>query len=550
MCGIFLLLNNENYDELFIIEQFNKGGHRGPENSTLDYLNNLKTNYIGFHRLAINGLNDDSNQPITIGDITIICNGEIYNYKDLYKQFDDVTPTTDSDCEVIIYCYKKYGIEYTLQLLDGVFAFALIDKDKIYIARDPFGVRPMYYFNNRTTWGFASELKQVDKFIVNNDTIIEQFPPSCFFSFNKKIDTWCFKEKKRYITPFIQSVENYDYDEILNYIHYYLTNAVVKRIHTSDRPIACLLSGGLDSSLITSIVSKNYSKKLKTFSIGLKGSEDLKYAKMVAEFLETDHTELVVSEKDFLDAIPEVIEKIESYDTTTVRASVGNYLLGKYISENSDCKVIFNGDGSDELCGGYLYMHNCPDKYEFDKECKRLLTDICYFDVLRSDRSISTNGLEPRTPFLDRTWVQYYLSIDPDIRFHPNHNQCEKYLLRKAFDNSCYLPKEVLWRTKEAFSDGVSSVNNSWYTIIENSLQGKYNVKNTENLTIINKPTTNEQMYYRMIFNKHYSNSQHTIPYFWMPKYTNASDSSARTLEFYKRLNKISDDTQNNKKIL
>ena len=141
-----------------------------------------------------------------------------------------------------------------------------------------------------------------------------------------------------------------------------------------------------------------------------KGSEDLKYAKIVADFLDTDHTEIIVSDEDFFNAIPEVIEKIESYDTTTVRASVGNYLLGKYIAENTDCKVIFNGDGSDELCGGYLYFHNCPDELEFDKECKRLLNDISYFDVLRSDRSISTNGLEPRTPFLDR--ITYYLSID------------------------------------------------------------------------------------------------------------------------------------------
>ena len=366
----------------------------------------------------------------------------------------------------------------------------------------------------------------------------------------KKKGEWRFKKSFQYVTNLIQPLEFTSYDDVYCNINKYLTSAVVKRIHTSDRPIACLLSGGLDSSLITSIVSKNYDKKLKTFSIGLKGSEDLKYAKIVADFLDTDHTEVIVSDEDFFSAIPEVIEKIESYDTTTVRASVGNYLLGKYIAENTDCKVIFNGDGSDELCGGYLYFHNCPDELEFDKECKRLLNDISYFDVLRSDRSISTNGLEPRTPFLDRTWVQYYLSIDPEIRFHPKHKQCEKYLLRKSFDDGTYLPKSVLWRTKEAFSDGVSSIKKPWYEIINNSISKKFNDNEDLDL-VVNNPVTNEQKYYRMLFNKYYNNSQDTIPYFWMPKYSNANDSSARTLDIYNKINNNVDEIiHKNKKIL
>ncbi len=553
MCGIFLLLNNNNYDELFITQQFLKAGHRGPEFSFLDFLNNNnKNDYIGFHRLAINGLDECSNQPIVIGNIKLICNGEIYNYKELYKNLG-VTPFTNSDCEVIIHCYKKYGIDYTLQLLDGVFAFVLLDNnnDTIFVARDPYGVRPMYTFTSiNNMWVFSSELKQVDKFYVKDTDNINQFPPSNCYILKKKQSQWHFHKSFQYITNLIQPLLITSYDDIYYNINKYLTSAVIKRIHTSDRPIACLLSGGLDSSLITSIVSKNYDKKLKTFSIGLKGSEDLRFAKVVADFLDTDHTEIVVSDDDFFNAIPEVIEKIESYDTTTVRASVGNYLLGKYISENTDCKVIFNGDGSDELCGGYLYFHNCPDELEFDKECKRLLNDISYFDVLRSDRSISTNGLEPRTPFLDRKWVQYYLSIDPSVRFHPKHNQCEKYLLRKAFDNGTYLPKEVLWRTKEAFSDGVSSVKKPWYEIINDNLLNKFQDIKTDEITI-NKPITSEQKYYRMLFNKYYANSQNTIPYFWMPKYCDASDSSARTLEIYKKINNnVYEKMMNNKKIL
>lgn len=205
-----------------------------------------------------------------------------------------------------------------------------------------------------------------------------------------------------------------------------LIYAVKKRvIGTTDRPVACLLSGGLDSSLIVALVSKFYPGKLETYSIGMKGSEDLKYAEVVAEYIESNHTSIIVSEEDFLEAIPEVIKAIESYDTTSVRASVGNYLIGKYIAKHSTAKVIFNGDGSDELAGGYLYFHAAPNNIEFDRECKRLLTDIHAFDVLRSDKCISSHGLEPRTPFLDRGWVDYYLSIPTDIR-KPKPGQMEK----------------------------------------------------------------------------------------------------------------------------
>ncbi|XP_065893700.1 asparagine synthetase [glutamine-hydrolyzing]-like, partial [Dysidea avara] len=270
-----------------------------------------------------------------------------------------------------------------------------------------------------------------------------------------------------------------------NEIREKLISAVRKRISTTERPIACLLSGGLDSSLITSIVSSfmdTKEKKLETYSIGLEGSEDLKYARLVANFLKTNHHEIIVSEMDFLEAIPEVIKTIESYDTTTVRASVGNYLVAKYIKENSDAKVIFNGDGSDEVTGGYMYFHKAPDSLSFDNECKRLLKDICYFDVLRSDRCISCHGLEARTPFLDKEFVRNYLSLPYKKRYHVEKKQCEKYLLRDAFGN--YLPTEVLFRTKEAFSDGVNLDMTKQYEI--------------------NPPQTKEQYYYRSVFEEFY----------------------------------------------
>ena len=239
------------------------------------------------------------------------------------------------------------------------------------------------------------------------------------------------------------------------------------------------------------------------------------------------------------EAIPEVIRAIESYDTTTVRASIGNYLLGKYISTHSEAKVIFNGDGSDELLGGYLYMNKCPDDIEFDKEVRRLLKDIHLFDVLRSDKSISSHGLEPRTPFLDKSFVNFILSIPPYYRNHKNGGcRIEKQILRNSFHFSCFvncdgnqiLPDEILWRKKEAFSDGVSSHGRSLYQILQEQIAFCMNFEKGDKFEA-NIET--EKMYYKKIFDEAYPNCSHILPYFWMPKYTNATDPSARTLNFY-----------------
>ena len=274
------------------------------------------------------------------------------------------------------------------------------------------------------------------------------------------------------------------------------------------------------------------------------GGSDLAYAKMVSTHINSNHTEIILTEDDFFNAIKDVIYSIESYDTTTVRASVGNYLIAKYISEHSDAKVIFNGDGSDELTGGYMYFHNCPSDIEFDFECKRLLKNIQYFDVLRSDRCISSHGLEARTPFLDRTFVHSYLSLPINIRNHNNGNKIEKYLLRKSIEqiDPNLLPYDVLWRAKEAFSDGVSSQEKSWFEIIQSKLEDKYSNETFEKLKKkydCNPPTTKEQLYYREIFENNYPDKGYIIPHFWMPQYTNATDSSARNLKIYKDKMKI-----------
>ena len=252
----------------------------------------------------------------------------------------------------------------------------------------------------------------------------------------------------------------------------------------------------------------------------MEGSEDIKYARKVAEFIGSDHHEYILSENEFLSNIENVIYDIESYDTTSVRASIGNWLISKKISEDSNCKVVFNGDGSDEVCGGYMYFHLAPDAVEFDKECKRLLNNIHFFDVLRSDRSISPHGLEARTPFLDRDFVNNYLSINPNLRHHSKNNQCEKYLLRRAFARDNLLPNEVLWRTKEAFSDGVSSQKKSWFETLQEYISDNI-FKNNENIVDTQKkyythniPKTQEQLYYRNVFDSHYKGCEKVIPYF------------------------------------
>ena len=536
MCGIFTILNGSKITS-DVEESFKKGEGRGPEFSKLDiYENNV---ILGFHRLAINGLNSVSNQPLHIGDVLLVCNGEIYNYKELFKMLK-VEPSTQSDCEVIAHCYKKFGIEYTLEMLDGVFAFTLYDtaKKEIYVARDKYGVRPLFQniFNliSKEIY-FASEMKMIHSL---SKEIIKQFTPGTYSKlvFDEETKLW---ERELNNKPYNFGVIGQSSVWYYNQIREKLMNAVKKRIDNTERPIACLLSGGLDSSLITSIVVEFMNvkgKKVETYSIGLEGSEDLKYAKIVADFLQTDHHEIIVSEKDFLDAIPEVIRTIESYDTTSVRASVGNYLVAKYISEHSEAKVIFNGDGSDEVTGGYMYFHKAPCSLSFDMECKRLLKDIHYFDVLRSDRSISCHGLEARTPFLDREFVYNFLSLPYELRNHTAKGKCEKYLLREAFVG--YLPNEVLYRTKEAFSDGVSKQTRSWYEIIQEHIE-TLNLDMTEKYEY-NPPQTKEQYYYRSVFESYYPKRATVIPYFWMPRFVeNATDSSARTLDVYKQQMKL-----------
>uniref|UniRef100_A0A6C0IAW0 asparagine synthase (glutamine-hydrolyzing) n=1 Tax=viral metagenome TaxID=1070528 RepID=A0A6C0IAW0_9ZZZZ len=518
MCGIFAYIGNS-IDHDRIKESFDQIKSRGPDHSALIKINNI---HFGFHRLSINDLSPLGNQPLSLDNLTLICNGEIYNYHQLKSEFNFQT-SSQSDCEIILHLYKHFNgdISKIVNNLDGEYSFIIHDSvnNEIYVARDPFGVRPLFFGSNDSgEYFFCSELKGLYKICDN----VQQFPSGAWLKYsNKELVKWF---DKNFVVDNSIILEQEIYPKIRDLFY----KAVNKRL-MSDRPVCCLLSGGLDSSLVASIVAKQFPRgHIHTFSIGMEDSPDLFYAKKVADFIGSTHHELVLTEQEFLDAIPETIKVIESYDTTTVRASVGNYLISKYIAQTTDFKVVFNGDGSDEF-GSYLYFGKAPTSVEFHKEANRLLDEIMYFDLLRSDRSISGNGLEARVPFLDIEFARYFASIPPIFKMH---SRMEKYILRKAFEPESLLPREVLWRSKMAFSDGISQKSKSWHTIINNYVDSII-PNDIDNNFDHCKPVLKESYYYRTIFESIYG-PQHSkvIPHFWLPRWCgNIVDPSARCLE-------------------
>jgi asparagine synthase (glutamine-hydrolysing) len=526
--------------------RFRENNSRGPETTSFTCVEETNL-YFGFHRLAINGLDISSDQPLvrSFGDMrmTLICNGEIYNSLDIHKEWGDKA-VSQSDCESIMTAYANCGT-CSIASLDGVFAFVLyVENDKwangkntMTMARDPFGVRPLYAFKGKHGFGVMSDLNTLECRDGQND--VSEFPPGTWAQYEIRKDVAHYMNERVFYTPYgiVPHSGLLGTSTLYERIRETLIRAVRKRVvGTCERPIACLLSGGLDSSLICSIVVRVLSSEVKgfdprsirTFSIGFGDDPtDFAYAREVAEFLGTTHTEIRTSFQDALNAIPEVVRAIGSCDVTTVRASVGNYLVARAIRETCDAKVILNGDGADEVMGGYLYFGAAPSQTAFDLECKRLLKDIHMFDVLRSDRSISMNGLEARTPYLDREFVEMYLSIPCSMRaWNLNLGQCEKWLVRRAFSatedyHTQWLPESVLWRKKEAFSDGVSSLERSWFEVVDEHVRAK--------------GYDGEKEYYRTLMEEAVGKTELT-PYMWMPRWCEAKDASARTLgELYSR---------------
>jgi asparagine synthase (glutamine-hydrolysing) len=598
MCGIYFqqLLMYEDGDYLNSKEDFlnaytssqqnfSKISHRGPDNSIFLNDKQFSKNYAcfwGFHRLAINGQTPESNQPFFIKNCRLICNGEIYNFRELIKEFNlQEEYKSQSDCEIIIHLYKKIGIKKTLDRLDGVFALVLHDYEKeiTYIARDPVGVRSLFIspygddYSYKTGIIVASEMKAVDY----SQNII-QFPPGCYAVYrNYKISSSDdFENVDESNIHFYSYYENLSIcenlssymrhkggeliriDRIYNYptvedteenicknIAKLFEEAVVKRL-MSDRKVGALLSGGLDSSSVVAIMCRHMpAKDLNTYSIGLKGSTDLVWARKVADYLGTNHHEVCLEEYEFLDYIGDTISQIESYDTTTVRASVPNYLISKYISANTDDCVIYCGDMSDEIFGSYRGFMKAQSEEEFKRENERMVRDVCYFDLLRSDKSISGAGLEARVPFADKKFLQYVMSIPPRYKMFDD-KRIEKYIFRKAFDG--LLPDDILWRRKEAFSDGVSGHERSWFQIIKDYVNKEVTDEEydksieREKLFKFKKvcpPYDKESYYYRRCFENNnkglsFTDSYEAFPYFWRHPFCEEKDPSARLLTCYK----------------
>lgn len=537
MCGIWCYFGvTKNADTATCEECVKKLLPRGPEYMSVVDIDQC---IFGFTRLAINGLTAAGNQPMKSpgGDWRVICNGEIFNYRELAAKFGIPAEYLGSDCYVIPFLLERFSCRDVCRLLDGVFAFAAyhIPSETLHVGRDSFGVRPL--FVGRLAGGaycFSSEVKGLVP-LGSSVKDISIFPPSSYGIFKVGYEpivkpwtslTW---HKQQFLADTEECA-----GDLQVWIRLYLVAAVEKRM-LSDRPVGALLSGGLDSSLVAALAAKiltEAGQQLHTFSIGL-GTEtpDLVAARKVAAHIGSVHHEIVLSPAEFLAAVEPTIHAVETYDITSVRASTGNWLLGKWIKENTDIKVVLNGDGSDELFGGYLYFYRAPNEQAFENEIERLLGEIHCYDVLRSERSMAAHGLESRTPFLDRQLVDYVRRL-PTSMFMCSKTQPEKWMLRKAFEGTGLLPDEILWRRKEAFSDGVSSKENSWFQMLQ-AAASQFAGKEQEYTH--NPPKTDEARWYRRIYEEAYGPAAATlIPHMWMPQWSpETTDPSARTLGLY-----------------
>lgn len=530
--------------------------HRGPDASRFMWMSSphgTTSVGLGFHRLAINDLSSQGMQPMVYENTMLVCNGEIYNYKELAKQHN-ITLTSHSDCEIILHLYAMYGLDYTVRALDGPFAFVLCDmeQERVCVARDPIGIRSLYYLYDpdQKSYVFSSEAKGLRPLVSSStssfsSTIVQPFSPGHYWTI--PMDNLQYSSQSYYPRTY-STLKTMSYvpernDPQLQWytstIRTTLEDAVRKRL-LSERPIGCLLSGGVDSSIIAGLVARHFPRgQLHTFSIGLEGSPDIEYARKVAEHIGSQHHEVIVSEHDMLSAIPATIRQIESWDITTIRASVPMYLLSQYIQKHTDIRVIFSGEGSDEASGSYLYFHNSPSVEAFKEETERLLRDLHRFDVLRADKTTAGCGLEVRVPFLDKFFLQEYMSVDPLLKM-PSTFGIEKYLLRKSFDyvgedGQVFLPEEVLWRVKEAFSDGVSGQRRSWYELIQDEVLRRSGFVEPEKVSKEER-LEREASYYRSIFLEEYPASfESLIPYRWLPRWSgDQKDPSARQLSVYK----------------
>ena len=518
MCGILAVkLTNDETNINEMIKSNEILNMRGPDSNTLY---NLDNNYIYFSRLAILDKTVLGNQPFIQNDNILVCNGEIFNYKELISKYN-LQCKSLSDCECIIHLYEIIGFESMIKELNGDFAIVLFTKNKVFFGRDRIGVRPLFYGFTKNGSFCLSSLARV---LTNYCNDIEHVKPG-WGEYNFIDKTLTFFNYDNYYN----TVPRMYVDNIEEKIKETLTISVKDRL-MSERPIGCLLSGGLDSSLITSILCKLLGpENVRTYSIGMTGSIDLKNAKIVADYLGTKHTEVIFTPEEGFNAIPYVIKDLESYDITTIRASVGMWLLAKYISGNTDDIVIYSGEGADEVFCGYLYFHYAPSLKELGEESKRLIKDLYLYDVLRADRCVSSHGLELRVPFLDKRLTELIQSCSEE-QIAPT-NGIEKYILRNSFKNDGLLPDNILFRRKDGMSDGISGNGKKWFEQIEEFVD--IEITDYEFLPFKNIYNNKESYYYKKIFNNIFP-KYHPIINFWMPKWINCfGNPSGRMLDVF-----------------
>ena len=500
---------------------FDKTISRGPDDSKIL---EIPGGFMAFHRLAIMGLTKEGMQPFSLNKNVLVCNGEIYGFRPLKEALikKGYTFKSDSDCEILLPLYKEYGLEM-FSKLDAEFALIIYDgeKKKLIAGRDPIGIRPLFYGYSGGGIVFASEAKN----LVGLCDKIMPFPPGHYYDGEKFVQYCDIAKAKKYTSD--------DLDTVCKNIREKLISGIEKRLD-ADAPVGFLLSGGLDSSLVCAVSQKILKKPIKTFAIGMNTDAiDLKYARQVADYIGSEHTEVIITKDDVIKAIEPVVALLGTFDITTIRASIGMYLVCKYIHEHTDIRVLLTGEISDELFG-YKYTDFAPDAESFQKEAEKRISELYMYDVLRADRCISVNSLEARVPFGDLDFVKYVMSIPPEKKM--NVYRKGKYLLRHAFEGD-YLPYDILYREKAAFSDAVG---HSMVDDIKEYAEKLYDEKSFENgckkYSYV-PPFTKESLLYRDLFEKYYPHQAQMIKDFWMPnkswKGCDVNDPSARVLSNY-----------------
>ncbi|WP_233883994.1 asparagine synthase B [Tenacibaculum piscium] len=542
MCGIVCAFDLKQPSDSLrpqVLEMAKKIRHRGPDWSGVYSDDKV---IMAHERLAIVDP-ASGQQPLFSADKKLIlaANGEIYNHRELAKNLTTSYEfQTASDCEVILALYKEKGVDF-LDDLNGIFGFALYDveKDEYFIARDHMGIIPLYIgWDQNGTFYVASELKALEGVCSK----IELFPPGHYMS----------SKGGKFVQWYKRDWENYnavkDNETSISEVKEALEAAVHRQL-MSDVPYGVLLSGGLDSSVISAI-AKKYSQKriesddkstawypqLHSFSVGLEGSPDLAAAKKVADHIGTVHHEIKFTIQEGLDAIKDVIYNIETYDITTIRSSTPMYLMARVI-KSMGVKMVLSGEGADELFGGYLYFHKAPNAQEFHEETVRKLEKLHMYDCLRANKSLMAWGIEGRVPFLDKEFMDVAMRINPQDKMI-NGERMEKWVIRKAFEDM--LPESVAWRQKEQFSDGVGY---DWIDTLKEVVDKEVTDEQLANAKFrfpIQTPTNKEEFYYRTIFEDHFPSDTAALS---VPQEASVACSTAIALEWdeaFKNMNEPS----------